>query len=212
MSVRNKHPNKSTFGIISIAGKNGGQGYEKFGHVALMTRESGKVTCVMGFRPREDGGAEHMRSKSDPVDGSWRDDKAMLDCANAESWEWEVTQKIAEEFRSFLTSESANTKWKYHFHVPQVKAEDKAERARNCVHAMLKTIHANFEMLAQKSQRMRGSLTDIEVVRDAFKHDYLSSKVKLRKDTGGGIYGWNHAEFHQTISQLYEKGELYNCL
>ncbi|MBU6955156.1 hypothetical protein [Hahella sp. HN01] len=82
-------------------------GYFKNGHTALVVRQGGVVTHVVGFNPESyllAGLLQTTRGNNITVRGLWYDDFAMIQDPTAISYEINVTQNQAQDFDGLITS------------------------------------------------------------------------------------------------------------
>ncbi|HVT95678.1 MAG TPA: hypothetical protein VHD76_22720 [Bryobacteraceae bacterium] len=102
-------------------------GYTKNGHTAMLVREAGQITHVVGFNPDSfllAGLLQTIQGNNIVVQGLWYDDMPMINDPTAISYEINVTQPQAHDFgaligslvgRSDLGQHSPNTNHYYSF-------------------------------------------------------------------------------------------------
>ncbi len=82
-------------------------GYFKNGHTALVARQGGRVTQVVGFNPNSyllAGFLQMVRGNNITVQGLWYDDTAMIRDPTAVSYEVNVTAEQAASFAQLMAS------------------------------------------------------------------------------------------------------------
>lgn len=121
----------TTVGIALIANKGNGKPikdkpYRTFGHAAIVIRIEGEVKQITGWMPVGDASFDKT------VEGKWCNNMDMIDDEEAFSVEFPATTDYTTKLSTWLATEGANKKWKYHF-----MSKDKA---KNCVHAALNAL------------------------------------------------------------------------
>ncbi len=82
-------------------------GYFKNGHTALVVRQGGVITHLVGFNPNSyllAGLLQTIRGNNITVQGLWYDDSAMIHDPTAISYEINVSQNQANDFDTFIRS------------------------------------------------------------------------------------------------------------
>jgi hypothetical protein len=95
------------FSTFTLSSPKAAFGYFKNGHTALVTRQAGQITHVVGFNPHSyllAGLLQTFQGNAITVQGLWYDDTAMLNDPTAISYEINVTAEQALAFDGLIAS------------------------------------------------------------------------------------------------------------